>query len=70
MDRELLQWRILMYDDLRAAKRALRSRPGAAGAFLRARIAEDHAILDRVEQMERDVGASVLVDVSAMSSTR
>lgn len=70
MDRELMQWRILIHDDLRAAKRILRSRPGATDAFLRARIAEDQAILDRVEQMERDVGASVVVDVSAMSSTR
>ena len=70
MDRELMQWRILMYDDLRAAKRTLRSRPGATDAFLRARIAEDQAILDRVDQMERDVGAPVVGDVSAMSSTR
>ena len=71
MDRELMQWRLLIYDDLTAAKRKLRSRPGAtAGAFLRARIAEDEAILDRVEQIERDVGASAGADAPAMASTR
>lgn len=69
MDRELMQWRILIHDDLRAARHTLRSRPGATEAFLRARIAEDQAILARVKEMEREVEASLAVDVSAMSST-
>jgi hypothetical protein len=70
MDRELMQWKILIHDDLRAARRTLRSRPGAARAYLRARIAEDKAILDRVEQRARNVSASVVLEASAMSSTR
>jgi hypothetical protein len=57
------RWMVMISDDLREARRHLRARPGAAEAFLRARIAEDEAILKLLKASQHAEGACELAPV-------
>jgi hypothetical protein len=51
------RWMMMVSDDLREAKRELGRRSDADGAFLRARIEEDEAILNWLGRNRRAGGA-------------
>jgi hypothetical protein len=51
------RWMTIISEDLREARHNLTARSGAAEAFLLARIAENEAILKRLEKSEHADGA-------------